>query len=52
MQILNFSIAYGKTAVGLSKDWGVSVSEAKDTVEKWYSDRPEVSIVCSVSLIN
>jgi DNA polymerase-1 len=22
---LNFSIAYGKTAIGLSKDWGVSV---------------------------
>ena len=22
---LNFSIAYGKTAIGLSKDWGVTV---------------------------
>jgi|TARA_B100000524_G_scaffold124609_2_gene61335 DNA polymerase-1 len=25
---LNFSIAYGKTPHGLSKDWGVSVDEA------------------------
>ena len=40
-QILNFSIAYGKTPVGLSKDFGVPVSEAKETVEKWYQDRPE-----------
>lgn len=41
-KILNFSIAYGKTATGLSKDFGVSVSEAKEIVEKWYADRPEV----------
>ncbi len=42
--MLNFSIAYGKTALGLSKDWGVTLSEAKDTLEKWYADRPEVWI--------
>ncbi len=41
-QVLNFSIAYGKTAHGLSRDWGTSLDEAKDTVERWYSDRPEV----------
>ncbi len=41
-KILNFSIAYGKTAMGLSRDWNVSLTEAKETVEKWYSDRPEV----------
>lgn len=41
---LNFSIAYGKTAHGLSKDWGVSLSEAKETLEKWYNDRPEVTL--------
>lgn len=40
--MLNFSIAYGKTAVGLAKDWNVSVDEAKDTVHKWYESRPEV----------
>jgi hypothetical protein len=41
-KVLNFSIAYGKTAHGLSRDWGTSLDEAKDTVERWYSDRPEV----------
>lgn len=39
---LNFSIAYGKTAHGLAKDWGVSVEEAQETVDRWYADRPEV----------
>ena len=41
-KVLNFSIAYGKTAHGLSKDWGTSLEEAANTVELWYSDRPEV----------
>jgi DNA polymerase I-like protein with 3'-5' exonuclease and polymerase domains len=41
-KILNFSIAYGKTAFGLSKDWGVSMAEAEATVAAWYADRPEV----------
>ncbi len=41
-QVLNFSIAYGKTAHGLSKDWKVSLDEAKETVKRWYADRPEV----------
>lgn len=40
--MLNFSIAYGKTPVGLSRDWKVSVQEAKKTVDLWYSDRKEV----------
>ncbi|CAL4893473.1 unnamed protein product [Urochloa decumbens] len=40
---LNFSIAYGKTAIGLSKDWKVSVEEARDTLNLWYRDRKEVS---------
>ena len=25
-----------------SKDWGVSIEEAKETVDRWYKDRPEV----------
>ena len=29
-KVLNFSIAYGKTPMGLAKDWGVSLEEAKD----------------------
>ena len=40
--MLNFSIAYGKTAHGLAKDFGVSTKEAEETVQLWYSDRPEV----------
>jgi DNA polymerase-1 len=41
-KILNFSIAYGKTAFGLAKDWQISFEEAERTVELWYGDRPEV----------
>jgi hypothetical protein len=41
-KILNFSIAYGKTAHGLAKDFNTSLQEAEETVEKWYSDRAEV----------
>ncbi|TVU43033.1 hypothetical protein EJB05_09464 [Eragrostis curvula] len=41
-KMLNFSIAYGKTAVGLSRDWKVSVKEARDTLKLWYRDRKEV----------
>jgi len=41
-KVLNFSIAYGKTAQGLAQDWKVSVDEAKATLELWYRDRPEV----------
>lgn len=39
---LNFSIAYGKTAHGLSQDWGVSKTEAEDMLQAWYKARPEV----------
>jgi DNA polymerase-1 len=39
---LNFSIAYGKTAHGLSADWGVSTKEAEDMLQAWYEARPEV----------
>ena len=41
-KILNFSIAYGKTKHGLSRDWGVTLEEAEKTVQAWYADRPEV----------
>lgn len=41
-KMLNFSIAYGKTPVGLARDWKVSVKEAKKTVDLWYNDRKEV----------
>jgi len=39
---LNFSIAYGKTAHGLSEDWGVSKTEAESMLKAWYDARPEV----------
>eukprot|EP01095_Lingulamoeba_sp_RSL-Kostka_P017925 TRINITY_DN9602_c0_g1_i1.p1 TRINITY_DN9602_c0_g1~~TRINITY_DN9602_c0_g1_i1.p1 ORF type:complete len:318 (-),score=113.84 TRINITY_DN9602_c0_g1_i1:6-959(-) len=41
-KVLNFSIAYGKTAIGLAKDWNVSREEAVEIVNRWYNDRPEV----------
>jgi len=41
-KVLNFSIAYGKTAHGLAKDFGTDLEEANKTVDLWYSDRPEV----------
>ena len=42
-KVLNFSIAYGKTAHGLARDWGTDLEEAQSTVDRWYADRPEVS---------
>lgn len=33
-KVLNFSLAYGKTSHGLSKDWGVSKEEADETLSK------------------
>ncbi|GMP65409.1 hypothetical protein CsSME_00026211 [Camellia sinensis var. sinensis] len=42
--MLNFSIAYGKTPVGLARDWKVSVKEARETVDLWYSQRQEVRV--------
>ena len=43
-KVLNFSIAYGKTAHGLAKDWKVSLREADETLNRWYRDRPEVKV--------
>ncbi|MEW5315964.1 MAG: hypothetical protein WDW38_007358 [Sanguina aurantia] len=41
-KVLNFSIAYGKTAHGLAKDFGTTKAEAEATVKRWYADRKEV----------
>ncbi|EEC51736.1 pol1-like DNA polymerase, partial [Phaeodactylum tricornutum CCAP 1055/1] len=41
---LNFSIAYGKTAFGLSDDWGVTLQEAEEMLKAWYKARPEVDV--------
>lgn len=40
---LNFSIAYGKTVIGLARDWNVDEEEARRTLRLWYRDRPEIS---------
>lgn len=39
---LNFSIAYGKTVKGLSRDWNVTEKEASETLGLWYKERQEV----------
>lgn len=39
---MNFSIAYGKSAHGFSKDWGCSLEEAESTLQAWYKERAEV----------
>ncbi|RAL44098.1 hypothetical protein DM860_015019 [Cuscuta australis] len=41
-KMLDFSIANGKNTMGLARDWKVSVREARETVDRWYSDRKEV----------
>ncbi|GFR52186.1 hypothetical protein Agub_g14723 [Astrephomene gubernaculifera] len=41
-KVLNFSIAYGKTAHGLAADFKTTKEEAQATVDRWYADRPEV----------
>lgn len=53
-KILNFSLAYGKTEYGLSKDFGVSLDEAKQIVDRWYKSRPEVCsmIACGCFLLS
>ena len=41
---VNFSIAYGKTALGLADDLQILRSEAEDIIRRWYSDRKEVKL--------
>jgi hypothetical protein len=48
--VLNFSIAYGKTAHGLAKDFGTNLQEATETVERWYADRFEVHARLNLSV--
>ena len=40
---INFSILYGLTPFGLSKDMGISLSQAKVYIEKYFAQYPEVS---------
>lgn len=41
-KMMNFSIAYGKSAHGFSKDWGCSMDEANEALKAWFNDRKEV----------
>ncbi len=40
---INFSILYGLTPYGLSKDLGISFAEAKHYIEKYFAQYPKVS---------
>ena len=41
---------YGKTAHGLAKDFGVSLEEAQETLDRWYKDRPEVCVFVIIEI--
>lgn len=41
---INFSILYGLTPYGLSKDMGISFSDAKLYIEKYFAQYPQVSV--------
>ena len=41
-KMMNFSIAYGKSSHGFSKDWGCSLEEAQEVLDAWYKERQEV----------
>lgn len=41
-KMMNFSIAYGKSSHGFSKDWGCSLEEAQAVLDAWYKERQEV----------
>ena len=40
---INFSILYGLTAYGLSQDLGISFTDAKHYIEKYFAQYPSVS---------
>jgi DNA polymerase-1 len=40
---INFSILYGLTPYGLSKDLGISMADAKQYIEKYFAQYPQVS---------
>ncbi len=43
-KIVNFSIIYGKTAFGLSKELGITRKEASDYIDKYFAQYPEVKV--------
>lgn len=43
IKIINFSIAYGKTAYGLAEDMQISRKDAEDILERWKKANPVVA---------
>ena len=43
IKIINFSIAYGKTAHGLAIDMGITLEEAEDILARWRKANPVVN---------
>lgn len=41
-KVLNFSVLYGKTPWGLTKEWGVSHEEAEAMIRLWFEAYPEI----------
>ena len=41
---VNFSIAYGKSAVGFASDWACTIDEAKLVISSWFRERKEVEV--------
>lgn len=41
-KIINFGIAYGKTATGFAKDWNIPIEEAEGIVEAYFAAAPRV----------
>lgn len=41
-KIFNFSIVYGKTVYGFSKDFEMEAEEVERYLDLWYRERPEV----------
>ncbi|CAK0812461.1 unnamed protein product [Prorocentrum cordatum] len=39
---LNFAILYGKTAWGLSQDWGIELGAAQQIIDDWFEAYPEI----------
>merc|ERR1711957_411642 len=39
---INFGIIYGKTAVSLAEDLGISKTEAEDAMKRWFDGKPGV----------
>ncbi len=51
-KVINFSMVYGITPMGLSKQLEVSKDDAKKLMSKWYDDRTEVRSWQTIQVLN